>query len=164
MGIEGYYWIFLAWHDFCVKTTSLKVIASFWFINRIIVRTHITSTHKTIILKFPMLIAMCTHPLVGIVCISPFILKTHWTVGTKEFSISQFANDTSGLLDALRISNADVLGWSSFTYYPTYFGHSWNRWRCGARLINPSRKDSWIVARSDRRCRTWINVPASRCV
>ena len=34
------------------------------------------------------------------------------TAGTKEFSISQFANDTSGLLDALRISKADVLGWS----------------------------------------------------
>jgi pimeloyl-ACP methyl ester carboxylesterase len=34
------------------------------------------------------------------------------TVGTKEFSISQFANDTLGLLDALRISRADVLGWS----------------------------------------------------
>ena len=34
------------------------------------------------------------------------------TVGTKEFSINQFANDTSDLLDALRISKADVLGWS----------------------------------------------------
>jgi pimeloyl-ACP methyl ester carboxylesterase len=34
------------------------------------------------------------------------------TVGTKEFSISQFANDTLGLLDALRISKADILGWS----------------------------------------------------
>jgi pimeloyl-ACP methyl ester carboxylesterase len=34
------------------------------------------------------------------------------TVGTKEFSISQFANDTSGLLDTLRISKANVLGWS----------------------------------------------------
>jgi pimeloyl-ACP methyl ester carboxylesterase len=34
------------------------------------------------------------------------------TVGTKEFSISQFANDTLGLLDALGISKADVLGWS----------------------------------------------------
>jgi predicted alpha/beta-fold hydrolase len=34
------------------------------------------------------------------------------TAGTKEFSISQFANDTSDLLDALRISKADVLGWS----------------------------------------------------
>ena len=34
------------------------------------------------------------------------------TVGTKQFSISQFANDTSGLLDVLRISKADVLGWS----------------------------------------------------
>jgi pimeloyl-ACP methyl ester carboxylesterase len=34
------------------------------------------------------------------------------TVGTKEFSINQFANDTMGLLDALKISKADVLGWS----------------------------------------------------
>ena len=34
------------------------------------------------------------------------------TVGTKEFSINLFANDTSGLLDALKISKADVLGWS----------------------------------------------------
>lgn len=34
------------------------------------------------------------------------------TVGTKEFSINQFANDTLGLLDALGISKADVLGWS----------------------------------------------------
>jgi pimeloyl-ACP methyl ester carboxylesterase len=34
------------------------------------------------------------------------------TVGTKKFSISQFSNDTLGLLDALGISKADVLGWS----------------------------------------------------
>jgi pimeloyl-ACP methyl ester carboxylesterase len=34
------------------------------------------------------------------------------TVGTKEFSIPQFANDTLGLLDALGINKADVLGWS----------------------------------------------------
>ena len=34
------------------------------------------------------------------------------TAGTKEFSISQFANDTAGLLDALNITNADILGWS----------------------------------------------------
>jgi pimeloyl-ACP methyl ester carboxylesterase len=31
-------------------------------------------------------------------------------VGTKEFSINQFANDTIGLLDALGIDKADVLG------------------------------------------------------
>jgi pimeloyl-ACP methyl ester carboxylesterase len=35
------------------------------------------------------------------------------TVGTKEFSIGQFTNDTLGLLDALRIGRADVLGWST---------------------------------------------------
>jgi pimeloyl-ACP methyl ester carboxylesterase len=34
------------------------------------------------------------------------------TVGTKKFSISQFANDTLGLLDGLGISKADVFGWS----------------------------------------------------
>jgi pimeloyl-ACP methyl ester carboxylesterase len=34
------------------------------------------------------------------------------TAGTKEFSISQFANDTAGLLDALNITKADILGWS----------------------------------------------------
>jgi pimeloyl-ACP methyl ester carboxylesterase len=32
------------------------------------------------------------------------------TVGTKPFSIEQFANDTVGLLDALQIGKADVLG------------------------------------------------------
>ena len=34
------------------------------------------------------------------------------TVGTKEFSINQFANDTIGLLDALKIKHADILGFS----------------------------------------------------
>jgi pimeloyl-ACP methyl ester carboxylesterase len=32
------------------------------------------------------------------------------TVGTKPFSIEQFANDTAGLLDALQIEKADILG------------------------------------------------------
>ncbi len=34
------------------------------------------------------------------------------TAGTREFSINQFANDTIGLLDALRIEKADILGTS----------------------------------------------------
>lgn len=34
------------------------------------------------------------------------------TAGTREFSIEQFADDTSGLMDALGISQAHVLGWS----------------------------------------------------
>jgi pimeloyl-ACP methyl ester carboxylesterase len=34
------------------------------------------------------------------------------TKGTKEFSISQFANDTADLLDKLKIDKADILGWS----------------------------------------------------
>jgi pimeloyl-ACP methyl ester carboxylesterase len=38
------------------------------------------------------------------------------TAGTKQFSISQFANDTAGLLDALKITKTDVLGWSMGSY------------------------------------------------
>lgn len=34
------------------------------------------------------------------------------TIGTKQFSINQFTNDTLGLLDALNIEKTDVLGWS----------------------------------------------------
>ena len=34
------------------------------------------------------------------------------TSGTKPFSIQQFANDTVGLLDALKIQKADILGFS----------------------------------------------------
>ena len=34
------------------------------------------------------------------------------TTGIKPFSIQQFANDTTGLLDALKIQKADVLGYS----------------------------------------------------
>jgi pimeloyl-ACP methyl ester carboxylesterase len=34
------------------------------------------------------------------------------TTGSKAFSIQQFANDTVGLLDALKIQKADVLGYS----------------------------------------------------
>jgi hypothetical protein len=34
------------------------------------------------------------------------------TIGTKPFSIQQFANDTLGLLDVLKIQKVDVLGFS----------------------------------------------------
>ena len=38
------------------------------------------------------------------------------TVGTRPFSIGQFANDTIGLLDALNIQRADVLGFSMASF------------------------------------------------
>jgi pimeloyl-ACP methyl ester carboxylesterase len=38
------------------------------------------------------------------------------TAGTKQFSISQFAKDTAGLLDALKIPKADVIGYSLGSY------------------------------------------------
>src|ERR1051326_3247646 len=34
------------------------------------------------------------------------------TTGTKPFSMIQFANDTAGLLDALKVQKADILGYS----------------------------------------------------
>jgi len=34
------------------------------------------------------------------------------TIGTKPFSIQQFANDTAGLMDGLKLQKADVLGYS----------------------------------------------------
>ena len=38
------------------------------------------------------------------------------TAGTKPFSILQFAKDTAGLLDALKIQKADVLGFSMASF------------------------------------------------
>ena len=38
------------------------------------------------------------------------------TIGTKSFSIQQFANDTVGLLGALKIQKADVLGFSMASF------------------------------------------------
>jgi pimeloyl-ACP methyl ester carboxylesterase len=38
------------------------------------------------------------------------------TAGTRPFSISQFANDTIGLLDALNINRTDILGFSMASF------------------------------------------------
>ena len=37
------------------------------------------------------------------------------TAGTREFTMEQFADDTAGLIDALGIDRAHVLGWSMGT-------------------------------------------------
>jgi len=37
------------------------------------------------------------------------------TTGTRKFTIEQFADDTAGLMDALAIDQAHVLGWSMGT-------------------------------------------------
>lgn len=59
------------------------------------------------------------------------------TAGTKEFSISQFANDTVGLLDALRIEKADMLGSSMGSYIVQELA-----------LKNPNRISSLILSGS----------------
>ena len=43
------------------------------------------------------------------------------TTGTKQFSIQQFANDTAGLLDALKIQKANVLGHSMGSFIAQQF-------------------------------------------
>ncbi len=43
------------------------------------------------------------------------------TAGTKQFSIQQFANDSAGLLDALKIQKANVLGYSMGSFISQQF-------------------------------------------
>ena len=59
------------------------------------------------------------------------------TLGTSEFSINQFANDTIGLLDALKIQKADVFGISMGSIIAQELA-----------LVSPSRVDSLILAAS----------------
>jgi pimeloyl-ACP methyl ester carboxylesterase len=59
------------------------------------------------------------------------------TIGTREFSINQFANDTAGLLDALKIQKADILGISMGSFIAQELA-----------LANPNRIDNLILAAS----------------
>ena len=57
------------------------------------------------------------------------------SLGTSEFSITQFANDTAGLLDALGIQKADILGYSMGSVIAQELI-----------LKNPNRVDNLILA------------------
>ncbi|MGH9979046.1 MAG: alpha/beta fold hydrolase, partial [Nitrososphaeraceae archaeon] len=59
------------------------------------------------------------------------------TLGTSEFLINQFANDTIGLLDALKIQKANVFGISMGSIIAQELA-----------LMNPNRVDSLILAAS----------------
>jgi pimeloyl-ACP methyl ester carboxylesterase len=70
------------------------------------------------------------------------------TIGTKEFSISQFANDTVGLLDALKIGRADILGFSMGSFIAQEIA-----------LKNPSRVNNLILYASS--CGSKEAIPPS---
>src|SRR5215469_6292350 len=52
-------------------------VAAFLLLDRIIIRTHISDTHETLIIEFPMLITVSTHPLIRVICIPPLVLKSY---------------------------------------------------------------------------------------
>ena len=59
------------------------------------------------------------------------------TIGTKQFSIQQFANDSAGLLDALKIQKANVLGYSMGSFIAQQFA-----------LTHPEKVDRLILIAS----------------
>jgi pimeloyl-ACP methyl ester carboxylesterase len=56
------------------------------------------------------------------------------TIGTKEYSITQLANDTAGLLDALKIERADILGHSMGSFIAQELA-----------LMNPDRVNKLVL-------------------
>jgi len=70
------------------------------------------------------------------------------TTGTKQFSIQQFANDSAGLLDALKIQKANVLGYSMGSLIAQQFV-----------LTHPEKVDRLVLIAST--CGGKDNVPNS---
>ena len=68
------------------------------------------------------------------------------TTGTKQFSIQQFANDSVGLLDALKIQKANVLGYSMGSFIAQQFV-----------LTHPEKVDRLVLIAST--CGGKDNVP-----
>jgi len=68
------------------------------------------------------------------------------TIGTKPFSIQQFANDTAGLLDALKIQKANILGYSMGSFIAQQFV-----------LTHPEKVDRLVLIAST--CGGKDNVP-----
>jgi len=56
------------------------------------------------------------------------------SVGVKDYSITQLANDAAGLLDELNIGKADVLGWSMGSYIAEELA-----------LVHPNKVNSLIL-------------------
>jgi pimeloyl-ACP methyl ester carboxylesterase len=70
------------------------------------------------------------------------------TAGTKQFSIQQFANDSAGLLDALKIQKANVLGYSMGSFIAQQLT-----------LTHPEKVDRLILVAST--CGGKENIPNS---
>jgi pimeloyl-ACP methyl ester carboxylesterase len=70
------------------------------------------------------------------------------SIGTKEYSITQLANDTAGLLDALKIDKADVLGHSMGSFIAQELA-----------LMSPDRINSLVLSGSS--CGSKDAIPPS---
>ena len=70
------------------------------------------------------------------------------TAGTKQFSIQQFANDSAGLLDALKIQKANVLGYSMGSFIAQQLT-----------LTHPEKVDRLVLVSST--CGGKENIPIS---
>src|SRR5215212_9596655 len=68
--------------------------------DRIVIGTHISYTHQTIIIKFPVLITVSTHPLNWVRGISPFVFELHVFQAfsaTLTFNLA-FSSSNGGLI------------------------------------------------------------------
>jgi pimeloyl-ACP methyl ester carboxylesterase len=70
------------------------------------------------------------------------------TIGTNEYSITQLANDTAGLLNALKISTADILGYSMGSFIAQELA-----------LMNPDKVNKLVLYASS--CSSKDSIPPS---
>lgn len=63
-------------HRVVTKLASTSFVTTFDFSNWIIIGAHISPSHKTVFIKFPVLVSMSPQPLASF-RVSPFVFKAH---------------------------------------------------------------------------------------